>query len=225
MFSTLQASVFICEESSENLRSIKNTGNNLSMKQMLDMSEQCIVGQSDEIYGVTTINWVDSSWKHWSLVGHEQVISLSHTQVYVFFRFCTTSLKGEREPKVNYCLGRQIEVVQKFNDISWGSEDNEQECDLSANLVSIEAVRFTPGRYSFLGLGSEKQWFSTHGSKPQGKWDGVAELLMIKLATSGHPVYRATSPSSRETLKSRGGRKLSIHFSAAGKFFSHDYFC
>ena len=31
------------------------------MKQMFDVSEKLIDGQSDEIYGVTPINWVDSS--------------------------------------------------------------------------------------------------------------------------------------------------------------------
>ena len=72
------------KEYSENLRSIKNTGNNLTMKQMFDISEKLIVGQSDETYGVNTINCVDSSWKHLSLVGDEEVISLSHAKVYVF---------------------------------------------------------------------------------------------------------------------------------------------
>ena len=33
---------------------------------------------------------------------------------------------------------------------------------------------------SFLGPGSEKKWYSTHDSKPQGEWDRVAELMMIK---------------------------------------------
>ena len=51
---------------------------------MFDISEKLIVGQSDEIYGVNTIDWVDSSWKHLSLIGDEEVISLSHTNVYVF---------------------------------------------------------------------------------------------------------------------------------------------
>ena len=54
------------------------------MKQMFDISEKLIVGQSDEIYGVNTINWSDSSWKHLSLIGDEEVISLSHAKVYVF---------------------------------------------------------------------------------------------------------------------------------------------
>ena len=37
---------------------------------------------------------------------------------------------------------------------------------------------------------------------------------MIKFGESGHPVFRATSPLSRGTLKSRGGGNLSIHFCA-----------
>ena len=45
---------------SDNLHSIKNTGNNLTMKQMFDISEKLIVGQLDEIYGVNPINSEDS---------------------------------------------------------------------------------------------------------------------------------------------------------------------
>ena len=40
--------------------------------------------------------------------------------------------------------------------------------------------------------------------------------MMIKFGESGHPVFRATSPLSRGTLKSEGGGKLSIHFCADG---------
>ena len=68
---------------------------------------------------------------------------------------------------------------------------------------------------SFLGPGSEKKWYSTHASKPQGEWDRVAELMMmLEFRESGHPVFRATSPVSRGTLKSKGGGKLSTHFCA-----------
>ena len=76
MSSTLQASIFMGKEYSEILRSIKNTGNNLTMKQMFDISEKLISEQSGEIYGVTPIDWEDSSWKQSSLVGDEEVISL-----------------------------------------------------------------------------------------------------------------------------------------------------
>ena len=94
--------------------------------------------------------------------------------------------------------------MSMFNDISWGSEDNEQECNANADLVSIYARRFPPSRWSFLGLGSEKKWYSTHEYKPQGERDRVAELMMmINIGESGHPVFCGTSPLSRVTLKSK----------------------
>ena len=40
--------------------------------------------------------------------------------------------------------------------------------------------------------------------------------MMIKFRESGNPVFRASSPLSRGTLKSKGGGKLSIHFCADG---------
>ena len=83
MSSTLQASVFMGKNCSDNLHSIKNT-EDLAMKQMFDISEKLVSEQSDEIYGVKTINREDSSWKHSSLVGGEKVINLSHTTVHVF---------------------------------------------------------------------------------------------------------------------------------------------
>ena len=108
----------------------------------------------------------------------------------------------------------RIIFMSMFNDISWGSQDNEQECESNANIVSVYARRFSPGRWSFLGPGSEKKWYSTYDSRPQGELDIVDKLMMIKFSESGHPVFRATSPLSRGTLKSKGGGKLSIHFCA-----------
>ena len=60
MSSTLEASVFMGNDYSENLHSIKNTGNDLTLKQMFDISEKLIVGQSDGIFGVSPISWEDS---------------------------------------------------------------------------------------------------------------------------------------------------------------------
>ena len=57
---------FMGKNYSEILHSIKNKGNDLTMKQMFDISEKLIAEQSDEIYVVSTINWGDSSWKHLS---------------------------------------------------------------------------------------------------------------------------------------------------------------
>ena len=189
------------------------------------------------------------------------------------FRSCVMLWKDEREPTIKCCLGRQVDVVQKFitiqsfghnwwwvngfrveyfprihiaallqsprvqefltkmskqpedftgriifmsmfNDISWRSQDNEQECETNANFVSIHARRISPGRWSFIGPGSGKKWYSTQESKPRRERDRVEELMMLKFGESRHPVFRATSPLSRGVLKSKGGGKLSIHFSA-----------
>ena len=47
---------------------------------------------------------------------------------------------------------------------------------------------------------------------PRGEWDRIAVQMMLTFAKSGHPAFRATSPLSREVLKSKGGGKLSIHW-------------
>ena len=61
--STLQVSVFMGRNYSDNLHSIKNTGEKLAFKQMFDISEKLISEQSDEIFGMKTIIWEESSWK------------------------------------------------------------------------------------------------------------------------------------------------------------------
>ena len=177
------------------------------MKQMFDISEKLIVGQSDEIYRISTINWEDSSCKELASVNDEEVISLSHAKVYVFsdsvlclgkmnqnpqsntaWEDKLTSFKrspqyrtldtidGERMEfewnifpgittlqfcnKVQEFMSKMCEKPEEFtgriifmsmfNDISWGSQDNEQECESNANLVSIYARRFSPARWSWV---------------------------------------------------------------------------
>ena len=82
MSSTLQASVLMEKNYSDNWHSIKNI-QDLTMKQMFDISAK-LVSEQDEIYGRKTIDWEDSSWKYLSLIGDEQVISLKRTKIYVF---------------------------------------------------------------------------------------------------------------------------------------------
>ena len=86
----------------------------------------------------------------------------------------------------------------------------------NSTLVSVFVKRFPAGGWSFLGPGSEKKCYSTNKERPGGKWDRVAELTMITVGESGHPVFRATSPLSRGTLKSKGGGTWSVHFCADG---------
>ena len=74
--STLEASVFMGKNFSDNLYSVKNTGEDLTFKQMFDISGKLLVEQSDEIFGVSQISWENSLWKQLSLVNDEEVISL-----------------------------------------------------------------------------------------------------------------------------------------------------
>ena len=108
----------------------------------------------------------------------------------------------------------RIIFMSMFNDISWGSRDNEKECEANARLVSLYAKRFGTGQWSFLGPGSEKKCYSVSGDSPQGEWDRIAEKMMLELSESRHPVFRASSPLSRGQLKSKGSGKLSIHYCA-----------
>ena len=71
--STLEASVLIGKNNSDNLHSIKNTGKNLTLKQMLDISEKLRIEHSGEIFGVSQISWVDSPWTQLSLVSDESL--------------------------------------------------------------------------------------------------------------------------------------------------------
>ena len=122
----------------------------------------------------------------------------------------------------------RIIFMSMFNDISWGSKDNEKECESNANLVSLYAKRFSTGKWSFLGLGSEKKWYSTHIDRPQGEWDRVAELMMIKFRESGHPVFRATSPCHEERSKAKVVENCQFTFALTRerlKLFSHNHFC
>ena len=59
-----------------------------------------------------------------------------------------------------------------------------------------------------------RKWYSISDDSPQGEWEKMAEEMMVILAESEHPVFRATSPLSRGVLKSKGGGKLSIHYCA-----------
>ena len=107
----------------------------------------------------------------------------------------------------------RILFMSMFNDISCDRKDNKDECLANAGVVKVFARKFGIGRWSFIGPESEKKWYSAENS-PQGAWDNIAEEMLLEFAESGHPIFRATTPLSREILRSKGRGKLSIHFSA-----------
>ena len=123
------------------LHSIKKT-EDLTMKQMFDISEKLISEQSDETYGVNTNKWEDS-WKHLSLVGSEKVISLSHTKVYIFFRFCVMRWKDERvwEDKLTWFKGSsQCRASDTFDgeptEFEWNISQHSPHCSSATKSKS-----------------------------------------------------------------------------------------
>ena len=90
-----------------------------------------------------------------------------------------------------------------FNDISCGTKDNEEECLAHAKVVSLYARKFGTGKWSFIGPGAEKKWYSMEEDSPQRIWDNIAEKMLLKFAESGCPIFRATTPLPRGKLKQR----------------------
>ena len=107
--------------------------------------------------------------------------------------------------------------MSMFNYISCEKKDNEEECLATAEVVSKNAKTFGMGQLSFIGSGSEKKWYSMEENRPQGIRDHIADEMLLEFAESGHPIFRATTPLSRGSLKSRGHGKLSIHYCADQK--------
>ena len=140
---TLEASVFMGKNYMENLHSIENTGKDLTMKQMFDISEKLIAEQSDDTYGVNTISWEDSSWKHLSLIGEEKVVSLSHAKVYVF----SDSV---------LCLGRMNENPQ--SNIVW--EDKLTWFKSSSQYRALDTIDGEPMEFEWNNIPG----FTTHCS-------------------------------------------------------------
>ena len=78
--------------------------------------------------------------------------------------------------------------MSMFNDISCDGKGNEEECVANARVVSIFARKFGIGQWSFVGLGSEKKWYSMEENSPQGIWDHIAEKMLLEFAESGCPI-------------------------------------
>ena len=51
-------------------------------------------------------------------------------------------------------------------------------------------------------------------NSPQGIWDHIADEMLLEFEESGHPIFRATTPLSPGSIRSKGHGKLSFHFAA-----------
>ena len=182
MSSTLQASVFIGKNYSDNWHSIKNT-EDLTMKQMFDISQKLITEQSDEIYGVNTINLENSSWKHLSLIGDEEVISLSHAQVHVFSDSVLCPGKMNENPQSNYAWEDRLTWFESSSEYRALDRIDGQPMEFEWNMfpgfttlqlchkvqelllrMSVTPEKFT-GRIIFMSMFNDISWGSKENKK------------------------------------------------------------
>ena len=75
---------------------------------MFEISEQVILEQSDEFFGVSQISWESSPWKQLSLVNDEEVICLSHAKIFVFSDSVLCFGKVNQNPTSNTVWERQL---------------------------------------------------------------------------------------------------------------------
>ena len=106
----------ICNHGEELLRQFafhKKQRENVTLKQMSEISEQLILEQSDGIFGVSQISWESSPWKQLSLVNDEEVISLSHAKVCVFSDSVLCLGKMNQNPTSNTVWEQRLEWFKK----------------------------------------------------------------------------------------------------------------
>ena len=90
------------------------------------------------------------------------------------------------------------------------------------------ARRFSPGRRSYLGLGSEKKWYSICDSKPEGDCDRVAELMIIKIwgkRTPSFPCRESSVPRNAQKQRTWTNVNTFLRWWWNDRnCFSHNYF-
>ena len=98
---------------------------------------------------------------------------------------------------------------------SIGREVKKTSIDVFSNHSEVMDYehRFPKGHWSFVGPGTDQKCYGTHTYKPEREWNRSAEMMMLSLRESEHPVFWATSALDQGFLKSKNGGKLSIHFS------------
>ena len=98
-----------------------------------------------------------------------------------------------------------------FNDISWGSRDNEKEASQLLDSFLFMQVDLEQDNGHFWVLVQRKSGPLSVRTVYKVN-ETMSEKMMLTSAESGHTVFHATSPLRRGQLKSKDGVKLSIHY-------------
>ena len=133
---------------------------NLTLKQMFDISEKLILEQSDEIFGVSQISWEDSPWKQLSLFNDEEVISLSHAKGYVLSDSVLCFGKMNQNPTSNL-VGKKNWVGSKIHN-------------------NTELWKLTESRWNSSGIFSQDSPHCSSSTESTSSWTEWATQLNSK---------------------------------------------
>ena len=109
--------------------------------------------------------------------------------------------------------------MSMYNDSIWGFPGNENNCVANLKNVAPYAKRFHSGVGHFWDLVVRKKWYGTHVNKHMVN-EQIAEITMINLAESGHPIFQATSRKGWEENHSYTGSEETLNCFSAQSFLS-----
>ena len=201
------------KSSSDNFHSIKNTRKDLTMKQMFDISGKLITEQSDEIYGMNTINWEHSSWKYLSLVGDERAISLLHTKVYVFSDSVLCLGKMNENPQSNYAWEDRLTWFKSSSENRTLDRTDGEPMEFEWNIfpgfttlqlchkvkellsrLSVTPATFT-GRIIFMSMFNDISWGSKDNKK---ECESNAQLVSLYVKRFGAGQWSFLGPGAEK---------------------------
>ena len=125
---------------------------------MVEISEQLILEQSDEIFGVSQISWESSPWKQLSLANDEEVISLSHAKVYIISDSVLCLGNMNQYPISNTVWERQLEWFRDSSQYRTLDTTDGEPMEFGWNIF--------PG-FSTLELVREAQKFMSNMGEPE----------------------------------------------------------
>ena len=160
---------------------------------------------------VISVNWIELMDNLWNSSGRFSQDSLQWQSSMRFNRWWENYSVNQRTSQA------RSSSCQCSTTLCEMQKGNEKLCVNNSKRVEEYAWRFPRGHWSFLGPRSEKKWYATYNSKPNGCWDRTAEKMLHNFAGSGHPIFRCTSALERERgqLRSKGGGRTSIHFNGS----------
>ena len=107
--------------------------------------------------------------------------------------------------------------ISMFNDIVWDGKGNKEQCVDNSQAVAEYARKFSRGHWSFLGPGSQENGAELIVTNQVDHGDRMAEEMMENFSRSRHPIFRASNAFARGKLRSKEGRKKSIHFNGSNE--------